>query len=68
MSVRAAIAPAIEDDAVRTAIAGKTVEAAKASLSDLYRLTAEPRIELAGSPLQRLPWWTARIRVVETSG
>ncbi len=63
MSVRAAIAPAIDTAAVRGAIAGKTVDAAKEHLSRQFKLASEPHIELGGSLLRRLPWWTARIRV-----
>lgn len=63
MSVRAAVAPAIDTQAVSKAIAGQTVPAATAYLSRQFALKSEPRIELSSSFLQRLPWWAARIRV-----
>jgi hypothetical protein len=63
MSVRAAAAPAIDPQAVRETIAGQTVQAATENLSRRFALESEPRIELSSSFLQRLPWWTARIRV-----
>lgn len=63
MSVRAAAAPAIDTKAVGKAIAGQTVQMATEYLSRQFALESEPRIELSSSFLQRLPWWTARIRV-----
>jgi len=63
MSMRAAATPAVDTEAVRKAIAGKTVEAATQYLSEQYALQSEPRIELRSSFLQRLPWWPARIAV-----
>jgi hypothetical protein len=63
MSARAAAAAAIDAQAVSRAIAGQTVQAATENLSRQFVLESEPRIELSSSFLQRLPWWTARIRV-----
>jgi hypothetical protein len=63
MSVRAAIAPAIDTQAASQAIAGQTLQAATQYLSQQFALKSAPRIVLSNSPLQRLPWWTARIRV-----
>ena len=68
MSARAAIAPAIDVDQVRRAIAGKTVEAAKELLSERFKLESEPQVELQGSVLGRLPWWTIRTQVRVTTG
>jgi hypothetical protein len=67
MSVRASIAPAIETVSVQRAIAGKSVKEAKAALMQLFKLAAEPKIELGSSLLGRLPWWAARIHVRVTS-
>ncbi len=63
MSMRAATAPAIDGQAVSQAIAGQTLQAATGYLSQQFALRSAPRIELSNSPLMRLPWWTARIRV-----
>jgi len=66
MSVRAAIAPTVDANAVSSAIAGKTIEAAKEYLSRQFKLASEPQIDLTGSFLKRLPWWAARIQVQAT--
>jgi hypothetical protein len=63
MSALGAAAPVLDTQAVGRAIAGQTVQAATAYLSRQFALQTEPRIELSSSFLQRLPWWTARIRV-----
>jgi len=68
MSVRAAIAPAIDAAAVSKEIAGKPIEAAKEYLSRQFKLDSEPQIEISGSLTQRLPRWAARIRVRVTTG
>ncbi len=67
MRVRAAAARAIDSQAVATAIAGRTAEAATRTLMEQYDLRSEPGIELHSSMLQRLPWWTQRIRVRVTT-
>lgn len=68
MSARAAIAPAVDTEAVSSAIAGKTIEGAKEYLSNQFNLGSEPQIELSGSLMERLPWWAVRIRVRVTTG
>jgi hypothetical protein len=68
MSVQAAIAPAIDTQAVSSEIAGKTIEAARDYLSGQFKLGSEPRIEVTGSLMQRLPLWATRIRVRVTVG
>jgi hypothetical protein len=68
MSVQAAVVPAIDRGEVSTAIAGKTVQEAARYLSARYELADEPRIELTGSLLGRLPLWAARIQVEVTEG
>ncbi|MBM4430895.1 MAG: hypothetical protein FJ026_11205 [Chloroflexi bacterium] len=62
MSVRAAIAPAIDTQAISQAIAGKTVEAAKEHLMTQFILASPPEIQLRDSLTSRLPWWPQRIR------
>jgi hypothetical protein len=64
MSVTGAIAPVIDAPAVSQAIAGMTIQAAQQYLASQFRLKSGPSIEVASSPLQRLPWWSRRIRVV----
>jgi len=68
MSGRAAAAPAIDRQAVASAIAGQTAEAAQRLLMQQFELAAEPEIEIRGSILQRLPWWAQRIRVRVVTG
>nr|MBC7245751.1 baseplate J/gp47 family protein [Chloroflexota bacterium] len=63
MSAKARMAPAIEAKDVSTAIAGKTIEAAKEYLMHQFKLSSTPHIQLSNSLFQRLPWWAARIRV-----
>ena len=67
MSAAAAMAPQIDPGKVRSAITGKTTEAAAEALSRQFKLAVEPQIELRASPLGRLPWWRARIRVEVTT-
>jgi hypothetical protein len=67
MSVRAAMAPAVEAVEVKSAVAGKTVDQAKDLLSRQFKLNSQPQIDLHGSPLGRLPWWTVRTRVQVTT-
>ena len=64
MSVTGAIASVIDAPAVSQAIAGMTIQAAQQYLASQFRLKSAPSIEVASSPLQRLPWWSRRIRVV----
>ena len=63
MTVRAQAVPVIDVDALRRAIAGKTVDVAAEYLSRQFNLTEEPQIELRASLTQRLPWWPTRIRM-----
>jgi hypothetical protein len=68
MIVQASVVPDIAADSVSTAIAGMTIEAAKEYLSRQFELASEPRIEVTGSFLGRVPWWEARINVKVTPG
>jgi hypothetical protein len=68
MIVQASAVPDIAADSVSTAIAGMTIEAAKEYLSRQFELASEPRIEVTGSFLGRVPWWEARINVKVTPG
>jgi hypothetical protein len=63
MSVRASITAAIEPGTIQQALAGKTVQEAKAYLSLQLKLAADPKVELFASPFGRLPWLGSRIRV-----
>ena len=63
MSVRASITAAIEPGTLQKALAGKTVQEAKAYLSRQFKLAADPKVELFASPFGRLPWLGSRIRV-----
>jgi hypothetical protein len=67
MSVQAAMAPEIRADEVSSAITGRTVQGAIEYLTSRLRLASEPRIELTGSLLGRLPLWAARIQVQVTT-
>jgi len=68
MSVQAAIAPAIDTQVVKDAIAGRTIDGAKEYLSQQFKLRSEPQIELSGSLMKRLPWWAGRINVRVSMG
>ncbi len=68
MSGRAAAAPAVDSQTIASAIAGRTAEDASRILAEQIELSSEPEIELHGSILQRLPWWSQRIRVRVATG
>jgi hypothetical protein len=67
MSVQAATAPAIRADEVSSTITGQTVQGAADYLTSRLKLASQPRIELTGSLLGRLPLWAARIQVEVTT-
>ena len=68
MSARAAAASAIDSQAIASAVAGQTPEAAVRILMEQVDLRSEPQIQLRGSILGRLPWWAQRIRVRVATG
>jgi hypothetical protein len=68
MTVRATIAPAIDAEAASEGITGKSIAEAKKYLSNQFALRTEPQIRLESSLLQRLPWWSKRIRVQVAAG
>jgi len=61
MSVRAAVAAAIDTRAVSQAIQGKTVDRAKEYLMEHFKLASPPDIQVRDSLTSRLPWWSQRI-------
>jgi hypothetical protein len=63
MSVRAAVAPAIDTRAASQAIQGKTVESAKEHLMEQFELASPPEIQVQDSLTGRLPWWSQRIHI-----
>ena len=60
--------PRTSDTLIGSAVAGKNVQQAQQWLSHQFTLAAEPKIQLSGSVLGRLPWWSARVRVEATTG